>query len=201
MESYTVVRPEHLNHYGHLFGGCLLKWVDEIAWIAASRDNPGCRFVTIGMDRVEFHRGVHQGAVLRFDAKESCRGRYLAHLFGERLRRRSGHRQRDADLLDLHHLRPARRAGVQDPAARIMRWGDDHVFDALESAPWGRDKAQDLTGRAAYSVLRAPSDGRQAAKAAWSGGGRLAAAAAFSLTMTWTVLAVAASSPRLSRKR
>jgi competence protein ComEC len=37
MESYTVVRPEHLNHYGHLFGGCLLKWVDEIAWIAASR--------------------------------------------------------------------------------------------------------------------------------------------------------------------
>jgi acyl-CoA hydrolase len=75
MESYAVVRPEHLNHYGHLFGGCLLKWVDEIGWIAASRDNPGCRFVTIGMDRVEFHRGVHQGAVLRFDAAESCRGR------------------------------------------------------------------------------------------------------------------------------
>ena len=25
MESYTVVRPEHLNQYGHLFGGCLLK--------------------------------------------------------------------------------------------------------------------------------------------------------------------------------
>lgn len=75
MESYTVVRPEHLNHYGHLFGGFLLQWVDEIAWIAASRDNPGCRFVTVGMDRVEFHRGVHQGAVLRFDAAESCRGR------------------------------------------------------------------------------------------------------------------------------
>ena len=36
MESYKVVRPEHLNHFGHLFGGCLLKWVDEIAWIAAS---------------------------------------------------------------------------------------------------------------------------------------------------------------------
>ncbi|HSO80381.1 MAG TPA: hotdog domain-containing protein, partial [Chromatiaceae bacterium] len=35
MESYKVVRPEHLNHFGHLFGGCLLKWVDEIAWIAA----------------------------------------------------------------------------------------------------------------------------------------------------------------------
>ncbi|QGU32463.1 acyl-CoA thioesterase [Thermochromatium tepidum] len=75
MESYTVVRPEHLNHYGHLFGGCLLKWVDEIAWIAASRDNPGCRFVTVGMDRVEFHRGVDLGTVLRFVANASRRGR------------------------------------------------------------------------------------------------------------------------------
>lgn len=75
MESYTVVRPEHLNQYGHLFGGCLLKWVDEIAWIAASRDNPGCRFVTVGMDRVEFRRGVSLGAVLRFVATEYRRGR------------------------------------------------------------------------------------------------------------------------------
>ncbi len=89
MESYTVVRPEHLNHYGHLFGGCLLKWVDEIAWIAASRDNPGCRFATVGMDRVAFHRGVHPGAVLRFNALESCRGRtsltYAINVFAEDL--------------------------------------------------------------------------------------------------------------------
>jgi len=25
MESFKVVRPEHLNHYGYLFGGFLLK--------------------------------------------------------------------------------------------------------------------------------------------------------------------------------
>ena len=74
MESYKVVRPEHLNHFGYLFGGFLLKWVDEIAWIAASRDHPGCSFVTVAMDRVEFRRGVRQGAVLRFDASESARG-------------------------------------------------------------------------------------------------------------------------------
>jgi acyl-CoA hydrolase len=89
VESYTVVRPEHLNHYGHLFGGCLLKWVDEYAWIAASRDNPGCRFVTIAMDRVEFHRGAHQGDVLRFVAGESCRGRtsltYAVNVFADDL--------------------------------------------------------------------------------------------------------------------
>ena len=75
MESYKVVRPEHLNHYGYLFGGFLLKWVDEISWIAASRDHPGCMFVTVGMDRVEFHRSVRQGTVLRFAAHPTKRGR------------------------------------------------------------------------------------------------------------------------------
>jgi len=38
MESHKVVRPEHLNHFGDLFGRGLLKRVDEISWIAASRD-------------------------------------------------------------------------------------------------------------------------------------------------------------------
>lgn len=74
MESYKVVRPEHLNHFGYLFGGFLLMWVDEISWIAASRDYPGCDFVTVGMDKVEFRRGVRQGRVLRFDVRESDRG-------------------------------------------------------------------------------------------------------------------------------
>jgi acyl-CoA hydrolase len=75
MESYKVVRPEHLNHYGYLFGGFLLKWVDEISWIAASRDHPGCSFVTVGMDRVEFRKSVRQGAVLRFEAVQTRQGR------------------------------------------------------------------------------------------------------------------------------
>lgn len=74
MDSFKVVRPEHLNHYGYLFGGFLLKWVDEISWIAASREHPGCRFVTVAMDNVEFHCSARQGMVLRFDARESRRG-------------------------------------------------------------------------------------------------------------------------------
>ncbi len=63
--------------------------MDEIAWIAASRDHPGCRFVTVAMDRVEFHQGVRQGAVLRFDAAESCRGHtsvtYAVRVFADDL--------------------------------------------------------------------------------------------------------------------
>ena len=67
MENHKLVLPEHLSHYGYLFGGNLLKWVDEYAWIAATLDHPGCKFVTIGMDRVEFRKSVRQGTILRFD--------------------------------------------------------------------------------------------------------------------------------------
>ncbi|HUW56373.1 MAG TPA: acyl-CoA thioesterase [Planctomycetota bacterium] len=74
MENYALVRPEHLNHYGHLFGGVLLKWVDEYAWLAASRDYPGCRFVTVGMDRVEFKHPVGPGAILRFHITRAKEG-------------------------------------------------------------------------------------------------------------------------------
>ena len=75
MENYKLVLPEHLNHYGYLFGGNLLKWVDEISWIAASRDYPGCKFVTIALDKVEFRRSVRQGSILRFDVQRSRQGR------------------------------------------------------------------------------------------------------------------------------
>ncbi len=69
MENHKLVLPEHLNHYGFLFGGYLLKWVDENAWIAASLDYPGCNFVTIGLDKVEFKKPVRQGSILTFIAK------------------------------------------------------------------------------------------------------------------------------------
>ena len=66
MENYKLVRPEHLNHFGYLFGGNLLKWVDEVAWIAASLDFPECKFVTIAMDKVEFRKSIKEGTILRF---------------------------------------------------------------------------------------------------------------------------------------
>jgi len=31
MNQYKLALPEHLNHYGYLFGGNMLKWVDEYA--------------------------------------------------------------------------------------------------------------------------------------------------------------------------
>ena len=35
-QQYLIV-PAHINHYGRLFGGQLLKWIDELAGIVATR--------------------------------------------------------------------------------------------------------------------------------------------------------------------
>ncbi|NCC24174.1 MAG: acyl-CoA thioesterase [Deltaproteobacteria bacterium] len=75
MNLYTLVRPEHLNHHGYLFGGMLLKWVDEFAWLTASREYRGCRLVTVGMDEVRFTQSVSSGAMLRFQVNRLHQGR------------------------------------------------------------------------------------------------------------------------------
>lgn len=87
MESYKLVLPEHLNHYGYLFGGNMLKWTDEVSWIAASREFPGCKFVTVAMDKVEFKRSVRQGTILRFSVNRGEMGsssvRYHVTVYGD----------------------------------------------------------------------------------------------------------------------
>ncbi len=75
MTTFKLVMPEHLNQYGFLFGGNLLKWVDENAWMAVSSDFPGCRFVTVALDRVEFHKGASGGNILRFEIVRDRLGR------------------------------------------------------------------------------------------------------------------------------
>ena len=74
MENYRLVMPEHLNHFGFLFGGYLLQWVDEISFMATTMAYPGCRFVTIGMDEVEFRKSVRKGTILRFQVDCITRG-------------------------------------------------------------------------------------------------------------------------------
>ena len=74
MQTFKLVMPENLNHFGVLFGGYILKWVDEIAWVAASLDYSKCRFVTIAMDKVEFKHSVRQGTILRFEANRVRQG-------------------------------------------------------------------------------------------------------------------------------
>ena len=34
-EKTPLIRPEHLNHRGTVFGGCMMKWADDMAFNAA----------------------------------------------------------------------------------------------------------------------------------------------------------------------
>jgi acyl-CoA hydrolase len=74
MDNYTIVRPEHLNHHGVLFGGHLLQWVDEFAWLVASLDYPGSKIVTRAMESVDFHTQVLNGSILRFHIEPHRQG-------------------------------------------------------------------------------------------------------------------------------
>ena len=74
MQTHRLVLPGDLNHYGFLFGGRLLAWVDEASWIAASLDYPHCQFVTVAMETVEFHHSVRQGTILRITCKRHREG-------------------------------------------------------------------------------------------------------------------------------
>lgn len=75
MENYIHVRPEHLNHHGYLFGGVLLMWVDESAWMTVSLDFPDCTMVTVAMDKILFKTRVENGAILRFVIAPIKRGK------------------------------------------------------------------------------------------------------------------------------
>jgi len=75
VETHHLVLPGDLNQFGSLFGGRLLAWVDEAAWIAASVRFPHCHFVTISMDKVEFRRGVTDGTILRIKSEIARKGR------------------------------------------------------------------------------------------------------------------------------
>lgn len=40
MTTCKLVMPGDMNHYGFLFGGKMLMWVDEVAWLSVSEDYP-----------------------------------------------------------------------------------------------------------------------------------------------------------------
>ena len=65
-EHYMLVRQEHLNQYGGLFGGVVLSTVDELAFIACSRAFPGKNFLTRAVQNAEFDVAPVLGDILEF---------------------------------------------------------------------------------------------------------------------------------------
>ena len=66
--SFALMLPEHANHLGHVHGGWIMKLVDEIGGLAATRHSRR-PVVTVAVERMEFHRPVLTGSVLQLEAK------------------------------------------------------------------------------------------------------------------------------------
>ena len=59
-EQQYLICPAHINHYGRLFGGQLLKWIDELAGIVAIR-HCGCTVTTAAIDNLQFQAPAYEG--------------------------------------------------------------------------------------------------------------------------------------------
>lgn len=65
---YKAVFPGETNHYETLFGGMALNWMDEIAFIAATRFSRQ-KVVTVSSDRINFNTPIPTGSLVELDAK------------------------------------------------------------------------------------------------------------------------------------
>ena len=62
-EQQYLIRPTHINHYGRLFGGELLKWIDELAGIVAIR-HCGNTVTTAAIDNLQFQAPAYTGDMI-----------------------------------------------------------------------------------------------------------------------------------------
>ena len=58
-----AVLPSTTNHYDTLFGGTLVAWMDEVAFITATRYGR-CPFVTVSIDRTDFKHPIGAGTIV-----------------------------------------------------------------------------------------------------------------------------------------
>lgn len=63
-----AVFPSNTNHHNTLFGGEALAWMDETAFIAATRF---CRkpLVTVSSDRIDFNKAIPAGSLAELIAR------------------------------------------------------------------------------------------------------------------------------------
>ena len=62
-EQQYLICHAHINHYGRLFGGNLLKWIDELAGIVAIR-HCGSIVTTAAIDNLQFKAPAYAGDMI-----------------------------------------------------------------------------------------------------------------------------------------
>ena len=70
----VVMMPRDANANFTIFGGVVLSYIDQAGFVECCRQAPH-RFVTIAMDKVEFHKPVFIGDIVSFYAQTTRVGR------------------------------------------------------------------------------------------------------------------------------
>ena len=69
----VIMMPRDSNIYGTIFGGIILSYIDQAAFVEARRHGVH-RWVTASVDRVDFEQPIYIGDVVRFITKTSKTG-------------------------------------------------------------------------------------------------------------------------------
>ena len=59
-EQVYMIRSQHINGYGRLFGGYLMQWIDELS-VVVSKRHCGCEVTTAAIDNINFKAGAFAG--------------------------------------------------------------------------------------------------------------------------------------------
>ena len=98
-ETVHLVRPNHMNGAGRLFGGILMQWIDEVAGVVAKRHSMS-NVTTASVDNLTFLSGAYVGDMIVIKGKltwvgtssmEVCVDTYVESLSGEHRRINNAH--------------------------------------------------------------------------------------------------------------
>lgn len=67
-KQFKVVFPNTLNDHETLFGGVAMKWMDEVAYITATRFSR-LKMVTISTDKIKFKHAIKPGTIAEITGK------------------------------------------------------------------------------------------------------------------------------------
>lgn len=73
-EQVYIIRSQHINPQGRLFGGYLMQWIDEMAGIV-SRRHSGKSVTTASVDNLSFKAGAYQNDMVVLVGKLTYVGR------------------------------------------------------------------------------------------------------------------------------
>jgi acyl-CoA hydrolase len=61
--QFKAIFPNNVNHYDTMFGGTALSFMDEVAFIAATRFSRQ-KMVTVATDKIDFNRPIPAGTII-----------------------------------------------------------------------------------------------------------------------------------------